>query len=180
MPDDGGVSEQAKPKRGRESTGDMVRSLSLVLAIVAVVFFFARPPGSDEQALREVDPTGDVQLFAQTHPDVPVPRVTPAGWRATVAASDPDLLRVGWVTPAGTYVEYAASSADPSAFVQEITGEAPSAGPVAVGAVTWQSYREGESTSLVLPVGGTTVVVGTVRTDASLADLRLLAGSLTR
>ncbi|MEO6204946.1 MAG: DUF4245 family protein, partial [Mycobacteriales bacterium] len=100
-----------KRKRGRESTGDMIRSLGLVLAIVVVVFWLAKPPASDEQALRVVDPTGDVSSFAQAHPGVPVPTGVPTGWRATVTDSGRDQLRVGWVTPAGTYVEYAASTA---------------------------------------------------------------------
>ncbi len=167
-----------KKKRGRESTGDMVRSLGLVLAIVVVAFFLAQPPTSDEKAIRVVDPSGDVRSWQQTHPGVPVPGFPPAGWRATVADSTRDLLRVGWVTPAGTYVEYAASTTEPEQFVQDITAGAPRAGAVVVEGRTWQSYRQGQSTSLVLAVSGATVVVGTLRTNASLADLRLLAGAL--
>lgn len=185
MPDNGGVTDQraqapatGKKKRGRESTGDMVRSLSLVLVIVGVVFFLAQPPKSDEQVLRVVDPTGDVRSWGEAHPTVPVPGTVPTGWRATVADSTRDQLRVGWVTPAGTYVEYAASTAEPERFVQDITAQAPPGDPVDVSGTTWQSYREGKSTSLVLSVPGATVVVGTLRANASLADLRLLAGSL--
>ena len=168
----------AKKKRGRESTGDMVRSLGLVLAIVAVVFFLAQPPKSDEKAVRVVDPTGDVRGWQQTHPGVPVPGVAPAGWRATVADSTRDQLRVGWVTPAGTYVEYAASTAEPEQYVQDLTADAPRDGTVDVAGTPWDAYREARSTSLVRSVSGATIVVGTLRGNASLADLRLLAGSL--
>lgn len=158
----------------------MVRSLGLVLAIVGVVFFFAQPPKSDARAIRQVDPAGDVRSFAQVHPGVPVPTTTPIGWRPTVTDSSRDQLRVGWVTPAGSYVEYAASNAEPAQYVREITGAAPARGSVEVAGTTWQRYAAGDSTSLVLPVDGVTVVVGTLRANASLADLRLLAGSLSR
>ncbi len=184
MPDTGGVTQQleqpapAKRKRGRESAGDMIRSLGLVLIIVIVVFFLAQPPGSDEKSIRVVDPTGDVRSFAQTHPGVPVPSNTPLGWRATVTDSGRDQLRVGWVTPAGTYVEYVASTAPAAEFLQEITAGAPDIGAVDVGGQRWQHYVEGATTSLVRTVAEATIVVGTRRGNASLTDLRLLAGSL--
>ncbi len=183
MADTGGVSEPAptgKKKRGFESAADMVRSLGLVLVIVVVAFFLAQPPESDKRAVRVVDPAGDIRSFAQVHPDVPVPTMTPTGWRATVADSGRDQLRVGWVTPAGTYVEYAASTAPAQEFVREFTGEAPEVGTVDVAGVAWAEHREAESTSLVLSAGGSTVIVGTLRSNASVADLRLLAGALTR
>jgi len=184
VPDTGAVTQQleqpapVKPKRGRESVGDMIRSLSLVLGIVVVVFVLAKPPGSDEQAIRVVDPAGDVRSFAQTHPGVPVPTTAPAGWRATVTESRLDLLRVGWVTPAGTYVEYAATTAPAAEFVQEISGGAPDTGAIDVAGVRWQQYAQGATTSLVRTAAGATIVVGTRRGNASLSDLRLLAGSL--
>ena len=56
-------------KRGREAAGDMVRSLGIVLAIVLFVWFFARPPHSDEKKIRVVDPTSDVQAFSSAAPD---------------------------------------------------------------------------------------------------------------
>ena len=183
MSDTGGVSEPAptgKKKRGRESAGDMVRSLGLVLIIVLVAFFLAQPPESDKRAVRVVDPTGDIRSFTQVHPGVPVPTTTPLGWRPTVTDSGRDQLRVGWVTSAGTYVEYAASTAPAQEFVREFTGDAPQVGSVDVAGTAWTQYREGDSTSLVLSAAGTTVIVGTLRANASVADLRLLAGALTR
>lgn len=167
-----------KPKRGRESAGDMIRSLGLVLVLVVVAFFLAQPPGSDEQAIRVVDPTGDVQSFAQAHPGVPVPTTAPADWQATVTDSGPGQLRVGWVTPAGTYVEYAASTVPASDFLPEITDNAPATGAIDVAGTRWQQYAEGATTSLVRSAGDATIVVGTRRGNASLTDLRLLAGSL--
>lgn len=185
MPDNGGVTQQleqpavtGKKKRGRESVGDMVRSLSLVLIIVLVVFFFAQPPDSDEKDLRQVDPTADIASFAQAHPGVPVPRALPPGWRANVTDLTPDQLRVGWVTPKNEYAEFAASTNPAEQFLREITDAAPEVESVDIGGVQWKQYRAGTAISLVRNTGGATIVLGTRRASASLDELRVLAGSL--
>jgi len=185
VPDNGGVTQQleqpavrGKKKRGRESAGDMVRSLSLVLIIVLGVFFLAQPPDSDEKELRQVDPTADIASFAQTHPGLPVPRALPSGWRSTVTDVTADLLRVGWVTPKNEYAEYAASTSPTEEFLREITDAAPEVAPVDISGVQWKQYRAGTAISLVRNTGGATIVIGTRRASASLDELRVLAGSL--
>src|SRR5688572_18080600 len=111
-------------QRGRESAGDMIRSLGLVLAIVLVVFLLARTPKSNEQRLRVVDPSGDVRAFSQLAPQVPVPGALP-GWQATVTDYEHEdkVLRVGWVTPKGEYAEYAAAAAPGESFLREFAGD---------------------------------------------------------
>lgn len=164
--------------RGRESAGDMIRSLGLVLAIVGVVFFLAQTPKSNEKAIRVVDPTGDVRQFSQAAPTVPVPGPLP-GWRPTVADYEGDVLRVGWVTPAGEYAEYAASSKPGPTFVKDFTGDVPQSGTVDIGGVTWAQYRDEDALSLVRTVGGATVVLGTLRDTATLDELKVLAAGLS-
>ena len=158
----------------------MVRSLSLVLGMVVVVFFFAQPPGSDAKRLRLVDPSGDLKAFAQANPGVAVPGRLPAGWRPTVTdyRVGDERIRVGWVTPGGQYAEYAASTGPAAAFVRDITDAAGPAGPVDIGGGSWTSYRKDKALSLVRTYGRATVVLGTLRDSASLAELRVLAGSL--
>ncbi|MCU1589468.1 MAG: hypothetical protein JWP11_724 [Frankiales bacterium] len=170
----------AKRERGRESATDMVRSLSLVLLIVGVVFFFARPPHSDAKRIRIIDPTSDLQAFSAAAPGGAVPRAMPAGWRSTVSAYDPQtgVLRIGWVTPQGEYAEYAAATHPAPAFLGDITGQAPRGGAVDIDGATWQEYRQGKAISLVRSYGTTTVVLGTLRDTASLEELRVLAGRL--
>jgi hypothetical protein len=170
----------AKKKRGRESAGDMVRSLGLVLAGVVVIWFFAQPPDSDEQALRTVDPAGDIAAFSADAPGAPVPGALPARWRPTSSArtADPRTLRVGYVTPAEQYAEYAASTA-PGALA-ELTGQGERLEPVGVDGVPWERYRDEDgSESLVRTYGPVTVVVGTTRSTASPDELRVLVRSLT-
>jgi hypothetical protein len=170
----------ASRKRGRESAADMVRSLGLVLLVVVGVWFFARAPHADEKTIRVVDPTSDVQAFSAAVPGVVVPRDLPTGWRTTVSRYEPEsgLLRVGWVTPAGHYAEYAAAPHPAEGFLADITGEAPQADAVDIDGVSWTQYRQGEAISLVHRYGTTTVVLGTLRATATLDELRVLAGRL--
>ena len=167
----------SKDKRGRQSAADMVRSLGLVLLLVGFVFFLAQPPPSDAKKIRVVDPSSDVRAFSSAAPAVAVPRALPTGWRATVSIFDPDtqLLRVGWVTPAGHYAEYAAAVHAQPVFVSDITDQAARAAAVEIGGVSWQEYRKDKAVSLVRDFGSSTVVLGTLRDTASLDELRALA-----
>ena len=170
----------AGKKRGREAAGDMVRSLGIVLAIVLFVWFFARPPHSDEKKIRVVDPTSDVQAFTSAVPGAVVPRGMPAGWQQTVSRYDPEtqLLRLGWVTPAGHYAEYAATPRSTRTFLADITGQAAQAEPIDIDGTSWTQYPNRDALSLVHAFGSTTVVLGTLRDTATLAELRVLAGRL--
>lgn len=171
------AANQKKEKRSRQSAGDMVRSLGLVMLLVGVVFVLAQPPHSDAKKIRVVDPTSDVQAFSAAAPAGALPRTMPAGWRATVSSFDPDTqqLRIGWVTPAGNYAEYAAAVHAPPVFVSDLTGQASRAGSVDIAGTAWQEYRKDKAVSLVREYGTSTVVLGTLRDTASLDELRVLA-----
>jgi hypothetical protein len=175
------AADAKKEKRSRQSAADMVRSLGLVLIIVVVVFFLAQPPHSDAKKIRVVDSSSDVQAFRSAAPTVDAPQAAPAGWRSTVSLYDPDTeqLRVGWVTAAGHYAEYAAAVRATPSFVEDITGQAPRTTTIDVGGATWQELRKDKAISLVRTFGASTVVLGTLRDTASLDELRALAGSLS-
>ena len=170
----------AKQQRGRESAGDMIRSLTLVLGIVVAVFFLAQAPRGDKKALRVVDPSSDVQAFDRATPGGAVPRTMPAGWKTTVSSYEQEtgLLRIGWVTPKGEYAEYAAQPSPAGTFLSDITGKAERVGTVDVGGTSWTEYRKDDAISLVRSYGTTTVVIGTLRDTASLDELRVVAGRL--
>ena len=169
-----------KARRGRESAGDMVRSLGLVLVLVVAVFFFARPPASDAKRLRLVDAAGDLRAFSQAYPGVPVPVHLPSGWRSTVTdySAGTAAVRVGWVTPGGRYAEYAADAGPAGPFVRSITDGADRGGTVDIDGSSWTQYRKDGAISLVRSYGATTVVLGSLRDTASLGELRVLARSL--
>lgn len=174
-------SSERPKKRGFETASDMVRSLLVVLVLVGIVFFLAQPPDSDKAEIRVIDPTSDIRAFAGVVPGASVPGQLPEGFRPTVAVyqSSPDRLRVGWNTPLQTYAEYQATTDDRDAFLVEATGQGEQAEPVLVEGAVWEQYVDDDgSISLVRSLGPVLVVVGGVRANASLDDLRLIAGSL--
>jgi len=170
-----------KKKRGRETAGDMLRSLAVVLALCVGMWFLAQPPDSDEQRIRVVDPTGDVAAMQADVPGLPAPQGLPDGWRPTSSTltGSPQALRVGYVTPAGEYAEYAVSTAPREEYLPTIVGpRATDLAPVEVDGTTWEQQRSGDAVSLVRTAGRATVVVGSVRATAGDAELRELAASL--
>jgi Protein of unknown function (DUF4245) len=169
-----------KKKRGRETAGDMLRSLGVVMVLVLMMWFLAQPPDGDEQQLRTVDPSGDVAAFQADAPSVPAPAGLPEQWRSTSSTLTPDGLRIGWVTPDGEYAEYAASTLPVDEALRDLVGaKAERVGPREVDGQAWEQHREADgSVSLVRSYGSTLVVVGTKRTTADVAELEVLAGSL--
>lgn len=159
----------------------MVRSLGLVLLVIVPVWFLAQPPASDVAQVRVVDPSSDLRAWTQTVPRAPVPGALPDGWRPTVSQllRDPAGLRVGWNTPSAAYAELAETAGPPAAFVADTVGQVPASGVVDIAGAPWQRYVEADgSISLVRTEGSATVVVGTRRGTAPLAELVRLAGSL--
>ena len=168
-----------KKSRGRETAGDMIRSMGIIMIIVIPIWFLAQPPSSDSKALRVVDPGPDITAFSQAAPGAPVPVGLPSTWRATSSTLDPGALRIGWVTPSGEYAEYDASTSPAAAFLPDATGSASQVGTFTVGPVTWQQYSDRDGhTSLVLERSGATVVVGGVRETTTLDELGQLAAAV--
>ncbi len=175
------MTEQPGPKRGRETAADMVRSLGLVLAGVLAIWYLAQPPDSDSQELRVVSPDADVAAFTADEPQAAVPGELPERWRptSTQLTDEPRRLRIGYVTPSDQYAEYAASTAPRADAVAELTGRRERLEPVTVDGVEWEQYRDRDgSLSLVRAYGPVTVVIGTLRSTAPLAELEVLARGL--
>ena len=189
VPDTGAVTSPAqappaptgKQKRGRETAGDMLRSLAVVMVLVVALWFFAQPPDSDEAAIRVVDPTAELDAFGAAVPAAPTLGPLPEGWLPTSSrlGRSPDSLNVGHVTPSVQYAEFAATTAPRADALAELVGSASAAGTVEVEGQTWERYDEADgSTSLVRSFGPVTVVVGTLRATASDEELLLLAGAV--
>jgi hypothetical protein len=170
----------AKKQRGRETAGDMIRSLAVIMVLVLMMWWLAQPPDDDEQPLRTVDPSADVAAFTADVPSAPVPTGLPEQWRSTSSTLGAGSLRIGWVTPDGQYAEYAASTGPADEFLEDIAGgKAEQAEPLQVDGEAWEQYREQDgSVSLVRSYGDALVVVGTKRATADVAELEVLAGSL--
>lgn len=168
--------------RGFETVGDMVRSLGLVVAVVAVLVFLGSRP--NPEAVKVVDYQRQVQAAERVAPyDVLAPHGLPPRWRATSArlrvSEDRRVadLHIGFVTPSDAYAALEESNAPAAAFVAKETKQGVVDGTLAVAGRTWEKRRReaGDERSLVLRTADVTVVVtGT----ASYDELARLAASL--
>ena len=175
-----GASAAVRKKRGRETAGDMLRSLGVVLVLVVAMWFLAQPPDTDERELRVVDPAPDLAAFRADVPTAPVPEGLAQAWRPTSSTLSARALRIGYVTPDRAYAEYAASSGPAQEFVEQVAGRRTTRlGPAEVDGQPWEQHRDRDgSLSLVRSYGSVVVVVGSTRSNATLAELQELAGSL--
>lgn len=167
--------------RGRQTVGDMVRSLALVLVLVgvAVVFYLA---GRPDPVVREVQYTDALALARQSASyDVLAPQPLPDGWRATSARArtegDATTWHLGLVTAAGSYAAVEQSDGERRDFVDRFAAEARPGGTSTVDGTTWRRLADGspEERALVRTVDGvTSLVVGSAGWD----ELEELAASL--
>lgn len=158
----------------------MVRSLALVLGVVAVVLLITLRP--QPEAVKVIDPMG---ALTQARIEAPYPVLYPEGldssWRPTSArwepttASAPDLAwHVGFVTPADAYAQVGQSATTNPAYIVEQTSQGK---PVDGGAGEWQRYdnRRGTRSLVAIRDGITVVVSGTAEWEV----LQDLAGRLS-
>ncbi|MGH8940236.1 MAG: DUF4245 family protein, partial [Actinomycetes bacterium] len=106
-PETPAAEPQPTRARGRETVGDMVRSMVVVLVVVGVVVALALRD-EPEDPVREVDVAGPLAAARAAAPyDVKGPVGLGDGWRATSVRSGSDGGAFGWhvgfVTPAGDY-----------------------------------------------------------------------------
>ena len=172
-------TEVVTRRRGRETVGDMVRSLGLVLAGVVALWWLAQPPSADEAVIREMPTAGAVAELQRSAPGIPVPGPLPEGWVSNAVVATGDGLRIGWNTPDKHYVEYAASLGDDADFLRDFSGSGSPVGDVTVGGVTWQQLQNADDeTTLVREVDGRTVAVGGTREDGTFEEVRQVAAAV--
>jgi hypothetical protein len=164
-------------RRGFGSTGDMVRSSLVVLAIV--IGFVALVPRPDTKVTSSVDlPT----TAAQAERVAPYPVLTPegldAGWRPTRAevrreSDGTTTWRVGFTTPEGKFVRLVQSDRPAEAFVAAEAGAAQSEGSRPVAGEDWQLLTNAEEERRAMwssADASTVVLTGTTSYD-ELAEL---------
>ena len=165
----------------RQTVGDMVRSMAVVLGVVVVVMLLAWRP--DPEPITVVDVTPAVtRAAAGADFGVRAPMGLPDGWRPTSArweptarSGDEPVLHVGYVTPADQYAQVSQSAARTAAYLDEQTAGGEPAGQLLVQGVVWERFENAERRSLVLAdEASLTVVSG----SAGWTELASLAGSL--
>lgn len=183
----GPVARNKKPA----TTGDMIRSLLVILVpVVLITVFFTRDLG--DYPVQQVDwrPT-----LAQAREEAPYPVLAPEGlpptWRPTsvewVAQGQPylngeasarNLWRLGFLDPHDVFIAVNQGDLRPEDFLSDATRDGSMDGESAVGSRVWTRYvspdERTRSLVLVRPEV-TTVVVG----DTSYQALEAFAGTLT-
>jgi hypothetical protein len=162
----------------------MVRSLGLVVAIIAVTLIFVPAlvhPNKSER-FAAVDYSDCVAGFHQLTGKTALTPTLPAGWAANAAAltggRSAAHLHIGWATPKAKYAGLEESVESSAPFVRSVLGQrgATATGRVPINGVTWQTSTSSRGEySLIDTIDGITVVV---TGSASPAQLQLLAASL--
>jgi hypothetical protein len=167
--------------RGKQTVGDMVRSLLVVLVLVFVVVALGARDNSGE-GVRPLDYSGALaQARDEATYDVLAPIGLPDTWVPTSARTGRDGDAVTWhlglVTPAGDYAGLEQRDGDPEAAVADVADGGDDAGTVAISGLRWRKVDGGDPEKHALVLDGeavTTVVAG----SASWAELETLARSL--
>lgn len=176
------------------SSGNMVRSLLVILGMVAVlVAIVPRTTGITQPPVDAASVVADAAMQAGLPFAAPVG--LPSGWKATNAryAASTDGLPTwqgGWSTPQGGYVAIRQTKTSSPAWLQAATGEGKPTGQVQVGGRTWARYQATSPqprTSLVdLPSGAAastglvTVITATAPDDEVATFVMALQPAPTR
>jgi hypothetical protein len=178
--DDGAMAQRRGPLG---NVGDMLRSLALVMAVVALLYLVSLRGGGG-QPVRVVDYQS---TLAQARVGAPYALVAPVGlpasWQATSVYFDPPPdsgvpgvtnWHVGFVTPDRTYAAFEQTNGPAFDEIKSVL-TAPQAGSMTAGG--WQRWTDAASSSraLVRTTGKVTIVVDG---SASWAELGQLASSL--
>ncbi len=182
--DRAGASGAAQDRRRRalaQSVADMLRTLLVILGIVAVVVFLVPRPTAVPQ--EDVDvPAVAARSQARLGFAPGVPR-TPAGWTPTSA--EPRLggdgimtWHVGFLTSSGRYAGVEQAERSTFGWENALTSGGAKVGTVAVGARRWEHlYREDrEVTSLILRLPGRVTLV--TSKQGGVEEARTLAAAM--
>jgi hypothetical protein len=175
------ASAPATRGRGKQTAGDMVRSLLVVLVLVFVVVALSARDNAGEET-RPLDYSGALAQARDTASyDVLAPIGLPDSWVPTSARTGRDGDAVTWhlglVTPAGDYAGVEQSNGDPESMVADLADGGDDAGMVTISGLRWRKVDRGRPEKHALVLDGeavTTVVAG----GASWTELRTLARSL--
>ena len=178
-PDEAAADEQAPPSRSRyslETYGNMVRSLLLILGMVAVLVAIVPRVQSIQQP--PVDASSVVTDAArQSGLPFDAPVGLPDGWSATNAryASSTDGLptwQAGWSTPKGGYVAIRQTKTASPAWLQAATSGGRQTGTTDIAGRTWTRYYDAENkrTSLVWVPSGADTATSMATVITAIAD----------
>ena len=168
------LSESAV-RRLRHSIGDMVRSLAVVLGIVAIILLVTHR--ADPDPVKVIDPS-PMLAVARMQADFPVLmpqgvaglRATSARWAPTSTSDGQPVWHVGFLTKDGDYVQVGQTGATSARFIVDQTVQGRPEGTTTVNGQPWERWRSASRTSLVRTADGATTVVSSTLGENDLRD----------
>jgi hypothetical protein len=172
----------------RQSVGDMVRSLAIVLLAIGAIMLVTWRPQPDAVRVVPIDQQL-VLAMMQADFEVLVPvgladdwRSTSVRWEPTEASGIAPVWHVGYVTPSDEYLQFTQIAAQVSptdvestSFIAEQTLSGSPSATVTVDGKEWQRWESSERSSLVrVTDSDVTVVSGT----GEWSEIEQFAGAL--
>jgi hypothetical protein len=163
----------------RQTVGDMIRSMVVVLAVVAAILAVTWRPKPDPvrtvditQALVTARSSADFPVEVPSLPDL---RATSVRWEPTEDSEGTWVWHLGYVTSSDAYLQVSQSRAVGDAFLAEQTAGGDPGERVMIAGDQWQVFTAPERTSVVrVDDGVTTIVSGTDPLD----QVMTVAGTL--
>ncbi|MFE0425246.1 DUF4245 domain-containing protein [Streptomyces sp. NPDC058953] len=166
--------------RGKQTVRDMVLSMTVIGAVVAVIYLFL--PNDDEDRIKPVDYRMELVTAQRAAPyPLMAPQGLSQGWKPTSVRYDRNAgsaWHLGFLDPDREYIAIEQSTQPYAKYVSKVTLKAVNTGGTQlVNGVAWERWEGEKYDALVLrdkADGVTTVVTGT----APLARLTEMAESL--
>lgn len=165
--------------RMKQTVGDMVRSMAVVLAVVAALLLVTWRPDPDPVRVVDTVPITNLAVSRAEFP-ILVPtlddlRATSVRWEPTRESGDVPVWHIGYVTPQDQYLQITQSTVSEPEYLEEQTLQGEITDIVSINGSEWQTYVAENETALVnMDNGITTVVRGT----GSQADVMRAVESL--
>jgi hypothetical protein len=165
--------------RMRQTVGDMVRSMAVVLAVVAAILLVTWRPSPDP--VREID-IGPMLSVAASQAEYPIEvptisglRPTSVRWEPTIESEGAMVWHVGYVTEMDEYLQITQSTATNPEYLIAQTSGGDVTDVITINGVEWQYFTAPKGNSLLSFANGvTTIIHGT----GSASELERAAESL--
>jgi hypothetical protein len=160
----------------------MVRSLAVVLGVVAIVLLVTWRPQPDPISVVDVAPFAQLAsaeasfIPLQVDPILDGYQPTSARWEPTTESGGEKVWFLGYVTPEGEYLQVSQSVTREPLFIAEQTAEGIPGELMEINDATWQRFETPDRRSLVQESeSGVTIVSGTMGWDALATATTVLA-----
>lgn len=182
MREHGGMTPQAPSSAGarrrrRGGPADLVRSLVVVLAVVAVIIMVSPSPTGDALRVADFEAAAQTARLSATY-GIVLPGPLPTGWHVVTARTERDgatvVWRVGLRGPDGAFITIEQSTDGQGPLARGVADDRRAADVVIDGA-SWRRFTDGASTALVRTLPDSQVLVSGEVPSGTLA---LVAGGL--